>query len=235
MDLSLIIPAYNEERRIGATLKRVLDYLQNRKESFEILVVDDGSVDNTQEVVKFFVEHYPRQVKLLSHTGNRGKGYSVKQGVAAAAGEVILFSDADLSTPIEEAEKLSRYLKENYDIAIGSRALPESQVIVHQPWYRENMGQFFNLLVQALIFPGIKDTQCGFKVYKNKVAKELFAQSQIEGFAFDVEILFLARKAHYRVKEVPVNWINSPQSKVHPLRDSARMFWELLKIRSRHK
>lgn len=235
MELSLIIPAYNEELRISATLQHILDYLHRQGESFEILIVDDGSTDHTRAVVQYFIEHYPQEVKLLKNPRNRGKGYSIKRGVEEATGDIILFSDADLSTPIEEMEKLLPYLKEDYDIAIGSRALPESKIMVHQPWYRENMGKIFNLLVQALVFPGIKDTQCGFKAYKTKVAKELFSQSFIEGFAFDVEILYLARKAKYRVKEVPISWLNSPQSKVHPLIDSARMFWELLKIRRRHK
>lgn len=234
MELSIIIPAYNEEHRIGATLKRILDYFQDKRKSFEILVVDDGSIDHTKEVVNFFLEHYPNQVKLLSNPQNRGKGYSIKKGVEAAGGDIILFSDADLSTPIEEIEKLLPYLEKDYDIAIGSRALPGSEIVVHQPWYRESMGKFFNLLVQALVFPGIKDTQCGFKAYRGPVAKKLFARSTIDGFSFDVEILYLAGKARYRVKEVPICWLNSPQSRVHPLRDSARMFGELWKIRRRH-
>lgn len=233
MDLSIIIPAYNEERRLGQTLRAVLAYLERQPCSAEIIVVDDGSQDGTAQVAASFSGHKPR-VQLLRNSRNRGKGYSVRKGFLRAKGKHLLFSDADLSTPIEELGMLIAALRNGYDIAIGSRALPESQIEVNQPWYRQNMGRLFNILVQALILQGIRDTQCGFKCFTREAAVDICHRMRCERFAFDVEMLYLAQVMGYRVAEVPVIWRNSPETKVHAIRDSAAMFADLLAIRSNH-
>jgi dolichyl-phosphate beta-glucosyltransferase len=173
--------------------------------------------------------------QILCNEQNRGKGYSVRRGALEAAGEVVLFSDADLSTPIEEVEKLERALRDGADVAIGSRALAESDIQIRQPFYRERMGKVFNLLVRLLVFPGISDTQCGFKAFTREATREIFSRQTLPGFAFDVEILYIARLLRCRVKEVPVIWRDSPQTKVGALRDSFRMFRDILKVRRIHK
>jgi dolichyl-phosphate beta-glucosyltransferase len=232
--ISVVIPAYNEEERIGATILRIKDYLEKKGYEYEIIIVDDGSNDKTAEVVSRFLP-CPQaglpQIQLLQNKENKGKGFSVKRGVLNSKGDYILFSDADLSTPIEELDKLLEYLKSGFDIAIGSRGLKESDVRIHQAWYRERMGKIFNLLVRIFVLRGIKDTQCGFKCFSRGTAYKLFPKQLLEGFGFDVEILYLARKEGYSIKEVPVKWYNSPQTRVNALRDSVRMFTELVKIR----
>ena len=229
-DLSIVIPAYNEAQRIGNTLCTVLSYLEQRSYSAEILVVDDGSYDATPQVVTAFCNQIP-PVRLLRNHRNRGKGFSVRNGFLHASGAYLLFSDADLSTPIEEIEQLFAALQESCDVAIASRALAKSRVEVHQPWYRENMGRLFNVLVQTLVLPGIRDTQCGFKCFTREAALNICQRITLERFGFDVEMLYLARKLRYRIREVPVVWRNSPQSRVHVLRDSVSMFGDLLRIR----
>jgi len=227
--LSIVIPAYNEAGRIGATLGRVGDYVRQHGLAAEALVVDDGSRDDTPRVVEGFQPRFPF-LKLLRHETNHGKGCAVRTGMLAAQGERILFSDADLSTPIEEVEKLSYWLDHGYDIAIGSRGLPDSQVAVHQAWYRESMGKVFGTLKRFALLPDIYDSQCGFKLFTREAAQRIFTLQRLNGFAFDVEVLVIARKLGYKVKEVPVRWLNSPESKVNPLRDSARMLGELAVI-----
>ena len=229
MYLSVIIPAYNEAQRIGNTLRAIHAYLQRQPYSAEIIVVDDGSQDGTASLVRAFDTRPP--ICMLQNDRNRGKGFSVRQGFLHARGEYLLFSDADLSTPIEEVERLLAALHESCDIAIGSRALPGSRVEVHQPWYRENMGRLFNLFVQALAVPGIHDTQCGFKCFGREAALAICQRMTTERFGFDVEMLYLARRLGYRVREVPVVWRNSPQSRVRVWRDSISMINELLRIR----
>jgi len=234
-ELSIVIPAYNEAKRIGSTLEKVLDYFRGQNASFEIIVVDDGSKDKTDGIVRGFSKNYP-EVKILRHRTNLGKGAAVKTGVFEAKGDYILFSDADLSTPIEEIEKLLLELKEKrYDIAIGSRGVPGSKIVVSQPWYRQWVGKFFPLLVHFLIFKDIRDTQCGFKLFKEDVARELFSSQKIRGFSFDVEIIYLAKRRGCRVKEVPVVWCNSRESRVRILRDSFLMLKDLLRIRFIYK
>ena len=230
MYLSIIIPAYNEEQRLGATLRTILTYLARQPYPTEIIVVDDGSQDGTLRVAARFCGGNP-PVRVLQNGRNRGKGFSVRQGFLHARGAYLLFSDADLSTPIEEVEKLLAALHTPYDIAIGSRALPESCIEVHQPWYRENMGRFFNVLVRALVMPGIRDTQCGFKCFTQEAGLEIARRMTRERFSFDVEMLYLAGLLGYRVCEVPVVWRNSPQTRVHAVRDSASMFADLVAIR----
>lgn len=228
--LSIVIPAFNEESRIIPTLKKIRAYLREKSYHCQVIVVDDGSTDNTPSVVLKFSKEFSG-LALLENEKNMGKGYSVKRGISLAQGEYILFSDADLSTPIQEIEKFFPYFEQGFDIVIGSRALKDSQIELRQPWWREGMGKTFNLFVRLLAFGGIKDTQCGFKCFRREVAHHLFGLAKIKGFSFDVETLFLAKKFGYKIKEVPVVWINSEASKVHPLLDSAKMFFELLKIR----
>lgn len=233
--LSVVIPAYNEGKRIESTLEKILDYFRGQKTSFEIIVVDDGSKDRGGEIFRSFSKNYP-EVKILRHRINLGKGAAVKTGVLEAKGDYILFSDADLSTPIEEVEKLLLGVKEEeHDIAIASRGLPGSKIVVSQPWYRQLVGRFFPLLVHLLVFKDVKDTQCGFKLFKRDVARELFSSQKITGFSFDVETLYLAKKRGYRIKEVPVVWFNSRESQVRILRDSFLMLKDLWRIRLTHK
>lgn len=228
--LSVIIPAYNEESRIGPTLERLIFYLTATSRKFEIIVVDDGSSDNTSSTVKKLGAGL-NGIRLIHYDKNRGKGYAIRKGVLSSQGDLVLISDADLSTPIEEFEKLDVFIKKDFDIAIGSRGLDDSDIKVRQPWYRERMGKTFNAFVQLLIFSGIQDTQCGFKLFKGEVARTLFKRSYIDGFGFDVEILFSAKNAGYSIKEVPVIWFNSPLSRVRLVADPMKMFLDLIRIR----
>ena len=233
--LSVIIPCYNEEKRIPDTLSKVISYLSQKDYEAEIIIVDDGSRDQTYTVCEPFTKKYP-QLQILRHDQNHGKGYAVRTGVLKAQGEYILFSDADLSTPIEEVEKLLAVIKTNHlDIAIGSRSLPGSEILQHQPWYRETMGKTFNKFVQWLVLPGIIDTQCGFKLFSKKAAQDIFPQQKLWGFAFDVELLYIGRQLGYQIVEIPIRWLNSPLSKVNPIKDSLKMLIELQRIKSYHK
>ncbi|MFQ6096723.1 MAG: dolichyl-phosphate beta-glucosyltransferase [Armatimonadota bacterium] len=235
-ELSIIIPAYNEEERLGPTLDSVIGFADAHGLDCEIIVVDDGSTDATADVAHRRAEDDPR-VRLVRNAENRGKGYSVRHGVQEARGRFILFSDADNSTPPEEMPKLlSRLGEEGYDVAIGSRALKESVLEVRQPFYREYMGRTFNLIVRGLARLPFRDTQCGFKAFKAECARRLFARQTVERFSFDVEILYLAvHKFGYRVAEVPVRWINSPRSRVHPIFDSLRMLRDVFRIRAQDR
>lgn len=228
-ELSLIIPAYNEELRLGQNLDLMWQYLRQRFSSFEIIVIDDGSTDGTAQVVSAFATDHP-WVRLISYDENRGKGYAVRCGVLSSRGDWVLFSDADQSTPLSEADKLLEVLEEN-DVAIGSRAIRNARIIQPQPFYRMIMGKTFNKLVQLLAVPGILDTQCGFKCFHGSIARQLFSCCRIDGFSFDVEVLFIARQTGLRIKEVGVLWRNSPESRVHPVIHSLQMFCDLLKIR----
>jgi dolichyl-phosphate beta-glucosyltransferase len=233
LDLSIVIPALNEEIRIKPTLDSILSYLKTRSLHFEIIVVDDGSHDHTLKVCAEKLKSYRHQ--LVSNGTNYGKGYSVKKGVAAAEGQTILFTDADLSTPIEELDKMLDMIDRGCDVVIGSRAVPMSNVLVRQNPLRELMGKTFNKIAHALAFRDIQDSQCGFKLFKAKPAKDLFKRQKLRGFCFDAEILFLAQKRGYRVKEVGVRWLNSPESKVRIVSDSLQMLWDLARIRWLHR
>ena len=227
-ELSVVIPAYNEERRLGATLARVRQFLGAR--SVEVLVVDDGSSDSTPAMVVELAKKW-KALRLVRLEANAGKGAAVARGVAEAKGRLVLFSDADLSTPIEELPRLQAALKAGAAIAIGSRALDRARIGVHQPFYREAGGRLFNKLVQALTVPGIRDTQCGFKLFEAGAAKRLFAKQQVRRFGFDVEVLYLARKLGLGIAELAVRWENSPETKVRPVRDGLRAFLDLGLIR----
>ena len=206
-------------------------WLEKQEYTWEVVLVDAGSRDRTCEVFhKFFQAEQGRSFK---NEFNRGKGYAIRRGIQEAKGEVLLFSDADFSTPIEEFPKLAQYLESGYDIAIGSRSLPESNVEVHQAWVREGMGKIFNLLVRMIVLRGFIDTQCGFKCVRRQSVLPLLPKMAVDGFCYDVELLFLAHKAGLKVKEVPVTWLNDPVSKVHILKDSTKMFLDLLWIRFR--
>lgn len=228
--LSIIIPAYNEEKRLLPTLVKICVYLSNQGFPYEIIVVDDGSTDNTLQMVRNFA-CLDKHVIVLANEQNSGKGYSVKKGMLSAKGEYIFFTDADLSTPIEEIEKCLPYLANGYDVVIGSRSMPESDITVHQPWYREKMGKIFNFMVNMALVKGIIDTQCGFKGFKKEVVKTVFNRCCIDGFSFDVEALYLSRKFNFKIKEIPIRWENSALSKVNPIRHSLQMFRDLFKIK----
>ncbi len=231
--LSIIVPAFDEEKRLGASLKRMLAYFDSVDYPFEILVVDDGSADDTVRLVNTISQCRP-QVRLLSYQPNKGKGHAVRYGILRARGERVLFCDADLATPIEEVEKLLAKLDEGYDIAIGSRDVKGSQLLKRQSAIREFGGRFFNQLVQLIAVPGIHDTQCGFKLFTQCAAQDIFRRCQVDHFAFDVEVLFLALRFHLRVAEVPVRWAHQEGSKVRFLRDAWRMVKTLFRIRMTH-
>lgn len=230
VELSVVIPAYNEETRLPATLERVLEFLAGTDRTYELVLVDDGSSDHTLTVMNAAADGQTN-VHVVPLGENRGKGRAVAAGVAASSGAVVLFSDADLSTPIEELTKLETALNSGADIAIASRALKRSEIVIPQPVTRVLMGKIFNLLVQgSLLVPGVWDTQCGFKLFRGAAGRELFAALKTDGFAFDVEILHCARRRGLKIAEVPVRWSHSAPTKVrwrHPL----QMFRDLLRIR----
>jgi dolichyl-phosphate beta-glucosyltransferase len=231
-EISIVIPAYNEALRLPATLDRVERFLKTAGLSAEVIVADDGSRDGTAELVRQRARTWP-QLKVVSSDRNAGKGAAVQLGMAQARGRYRVFSDADLSVPIDDLEKLLRPLRAGAGVAIASRGLKDSQVELHQPWYRETMGKIFNRLVWIFVLSGVHDTQCGFKAFTAEVADRVFPALQTRGFGFDVEVLYRAQRAGYRIAEVPTRWINSPQSRVNPIRDSTMMFVELLAIPGR--
>ncbi|MFA5271414.1 MAG: dolichyl-phosphate beta-glucosyltransferase [Candidatus Omnitrophota bacterium] len=234
MFISIIIPAYNEEERLKTAFEKLYQYLTGKKYDYEVIIVDDGSTDKTRETVSESMLAKAGKIIFLQNGKNKGKGFAVKQGILHSIGEYVLFSDADFSTPIQEFDKLFDYLKNGYDIAIGSRSVIGSNITVRQPLYREMMGKFFNFLVQIFVLRGIHDTQCGFKLFSGKCAKSIAQELKIDRFGFDVEMLYLAQKKKYKIKEVPVTWINSTESKVNPIKDSFKMFLELLSIKKLH-
>lgn len=228
--LSVIIPAYNEEPRLAPSLQTIYDYLRDRSYGYEIIVVSDGSRDRTVGVAE---DWRPSgcPLRVIDRKENRGKGYTVREGGELARGDYVLFSDADLSTPIEEVEKFWPHFREGYDVVIGSRNLKESRLEIHQPFYREIMGRVFNALVRFIAVGGIKDTQCGFKCFTRDALSSVIPLCRIDGFSFDVEMLFITRKLGHRIKEVPVRWLNAPGSTVSPVRDSLLMFLDVCRIR----
>ena len=228
-ELSIVIPAYNEESRLPATLERIAAYLKNCGREAEVLVVDDGSKDSTAAVAEPFRSKIPA-LRVVANGINRGKGYSVRHGVQQAHGRIVLFTDADLSAPIEEADKLIEAL-EKYDLAIGSRAVDRSLITVHESRFRELAGMIFNKLVRLILWLPFVDTQCGFKAFRRERCAIVFEQQTIERFGFDPELLYLARHHGLRAVEIPVRWGHSPATKVSMLRDSVQMFLDVFKIR----
>lgn len=231
--ISVVVPAYNEEKRLGDTLPVIYAYLKEHFAHFELLVVDDGSTDSTAAIVQEFAKQHT-ETRLISYQPNRGKGHAVRTGILQSRGEWILFCDADLATPIEELPNLAVKLREGYDVAIASRAVRGARLVIRQPWYREFAGRSFNLMVQLLAVPGIHDTQCGFKLFRREAAREIFSRCEENGFSFDIEVLHVAMRLGYGIAEVPVRWMHHEGSKVRLLRDAVRMFLALLRISRKH-
>ena len=228
--LSIIIPAFNEEDRLPIALGPVKEYLEKQSYTWQIVLVDDGSGDRTSEILNDMLP--PEKLRVVRYEKNKGKGYAVRQGVFAADGEVLLISDADFSTPIKEFKKLHAFLDQGFDLVIGSRSLPDSQVTKRQAWYRQGMGRIFNKLVQCVALKGFVDTQCGFKCFRREVGESIFRKMLIDRFSFDVELLFVAQKWNLKIKEVPVEWENVDFSRVNVIKDSSRMLWDLFVIRA---
>jgi glycosyltransferase involved in cell wall biosynthesis len=229
--ISIVIPAYNEERRLPQALERICAYLKQRGWDGEVIVVDDGSTDQTARIVTEWQKQIPT-LRLVQNGQNRGKGFSVRHGMLEARARIAIFTDADLSSPIEEADKLLGVLGGGrFEVAIGSRAMNRSLITVHQSRLREAAGIIFNKIVQLVTGLEFVDTQCGFKAFAVEKMRPVFEQQRIEGFGFDPEILFLAKRNGLRITEVPVRWAHDADSRVHMVRDSLQMFWELLKIR----
>jgi len=232
LHLSVVIPAYNEEKRLPQSLAAVMDFLKKQTYRSEIIISDDGSHDRTVVIARELLKEFPHQV--LVSPQNRGKGHAVRRGMLAAGGAYILFTDADLSTPIEEVKRFLACLEKDQDVVIGSRALPDSKIEIHQDLMRETMGKIFNFIAKILAFKGVHDSQCGFKCFRREAAQKLFGLQKLDGFSFDVEIVYLAQKLGMRLLELPVIWRNSAQSRVQVLRDPLMMFWDVLRIRSLH-
>jgi dolichyl-phosphate beta-glucosyltransferase len=227
---SIVIPAYNEGARLGATLEKVLAYVHGQGWDAEVIVVNDGSRDNTADIVRSFAAK-DAALRLVENPGNRGKGYSVRHGMLNARGRTVLFSDADLSSPIEEAPKLFQALDAGADIAIGSRWLRAETQTQRQPLHRQVFGRIFNLILRLTLGLKFKDTQCGFKAFRQAAVQAIFPLQKIERWGFDPEILFLARKFNFKVQEVPVAWGHSGGTRINPLVDGSRMIMEMLRIR----
>jgi glycosyltransferase involved in cell wall biosynthesis len=228
-ELSIVIPSFNEEVRLPASLGKIAEYIRDRRPNTEVLVVDDGSTDRTAAVAESLRDRIPG-LRVISNGVNRGKGFSVKQGSLEATGEIVLFTDADLSAPIEEADKLFAALK-SCDVAIGSRAVDRSLIEVHESIFREFAGIIFNRSVRVILWLPFVDTQCGFKAFRRERCRIIFEQQTIERFGFDPELLYLARHHGLSIKEVPVRWAHSPATKVSMMRDSVQMFLDVFIIR----
>lgn len=227
---SIIIPAYNEGARLGRTLDRVLAYVSDQRWDAEVVVVNDGSRDRTADLVRDYAQRN-RCLRLLENPGNHGKGYSVRNGMLNAHGEILLFSDADLSSPIEEAPKLLAALQAGADVAIGSRWLQPELQTQRQSLLRQFYGRLFNLALRILLGLNFKDTQCGFKAFTRQAAQNIFPLQRIERWGFDPELLYLSRKSGFKVVEVPVSWAHREGTRISPLRDGVKMFGEVLRVR----
>jgi len=227
---SIVLPAYNESARIRTTLEKISAHAAERGWNAEIIVVNDGSSDDTAAVVQALKAQRP-SVRLLENPGNRGKGFSVRNGMLHASGEILLFSDADLSSPIEEADKLFAALANGADVAIGSRWLDVKLQTKRQPFYRQIFGRIYNLALRLILGLSFKDTQCGFKAFNRRAAELLFPMQQIERWGFDPELLYLARRFHLRIDEIPVKWAHREGTRINPLRDGLHMLLEIFRIR----
>jgi len=227
---SIIIPAYNESQRISASLDKILAYIADQNWGAEVVVVNDGSRDNTAEIVREYAKAHP-MVRLIENPGNRGKGYTVRNGMLHAHGDILLFTDADLSSPIEESKKLFAAIDKGADVTFGSRWLQAELQTERQPLYRQIFGRIFNLLLRIILGLNYKDTQCGFKAFTRKAAHQIFTRQMIDRWGFDPEVLFLAEKFGLKVKEVPVEWAHDNRSKINPVTDGFKMFTEMLRVR----
>jgi dolichyl-phosphate beta-glucosyltransferase len=230
--LSIVIPCYNEEQRLPRTLDHIVRFMEGRHVSYELILVDDGSADGTRMIMDSAADRYPA-VRIEALPRNRGKGRALAVGVAAASGDEVLVTDADLSTPIEELDNLQAAIDSGAGVAIASRAVKGSRIELSQPVYRVVMGKVFNLIVQLVLLPGIWDTQCGFKLFRADVARQAFAALSTDGFGYDPEVLYLARKHGVKITEVPVVWRNSAPTKVSPVRSSLDMLRHVVRVRLR--
>ncbi len=229
MEISIVIPTYKEGNRIGACLESVIAFCKKSFERFEVIVVNDFALgDKTPEIVAGFSKD---NTKLINNEKRMGKGYAVHLGILQVKYPLVLFMDADLATPMEELEKLLEKIKEGYDVVIASRNLPGSDIVVKQPFYRQFAGKSFPLLVRLLLLPGLRDTQCGFKLFKTEAAKRIVEKQTVFGFAFDAELLFIAKKLGFKITEVPVRWIDKGESKLSLFSDSGKMFLDVLRVR----
>lgn len=229
--ISIVVPAYNESARIEKTLERIMQCIEDRGWDAEVLVVDDGSKDATAAIVQRWMQRHPR-LHLIQNAGNRGKGYSVRNGLLQATGEIVMFTDADLSAPMEEAELLFQAIQQGADVAIGSRWLDRKLQTIHQPLYRRFFGRCFNAVTRIVMGLPFKDTQCGFKAFRRSAAQVIFRLQRIERWGFDPEILFIARKIGYNIREVPVSWGHDERSRMSYLRDGMKMLQEMAIIRT---
>ena len=235
MRLSIVVPVYNEAERLPRSLEKMISFFRKKKISFEVVVVNDGSTDGSEDIISKYQQKY-REIVTVRYSANRGKGYAVRRGVAKSCGELILFSDADLSTPISEFEKFLKPIQAGYDIVIGSRRKKGADIRIHQPLHRRILGIGFGALTELAFLRGIKDSQCGFKLFRSDIAKEAFKKQTVDGFSFDVELLYIARKKlKARIKEIPVVWRDSARhSKVRVRKETFRMLKDLYKIKVRH-
>lgn len=228
MFVSIVIPAFNEEKRLASTLSRIKLYLDSRGGKHEVIVVDDGSTDKTAQVAE---EFRGLSLRVLKNEKNSGKGYSINRGMLEAGGDIVLFTDADMSTPIEFFDHFIKHHENGYDIVIASRAIDRSLIKKKQPFFREIMGRIFNLCVRLITGLQIKDTQCGFKSFKRRAVREIYPKQTIYDFGFDVEILYVAKMSGFKIMETPVEWYDSPATKVNALKDSFMMFIGLIRVR----
>jgi dolichyl-phosphate beta-glucosyltransferase len=228
---SIILPAFNESSRIGPSLEKALAFIREQEWNAEIIVVNDGSHDDTAYIVKDYMRSAP-ELRLLENPGNHGKGYSVRNGMLHACGEILLFSDADFSSPVGEAAKLIAAIEQGADLAFGSRWLLAETQTRRQSLLRQFVGRVYNMMQHLVLGLPYKDTQCGFKAFTRHAAEVIFTRQQIEGWGFDSELLFIARRFGLKMTEVAVEWANDDRSKINPLVDGVKMFWELLRIRA---
>lgn len=234
IDISIIIPAYNEEKRLGLFLEQVISYCRNSEKVYEIIIVDDGSKDKTFDIAVSYKNKFPN-LNVIQISRNAGKGYAVKRGLFEATGNICLFMDADGSVAPEEIEKNIHYItEENYDIFIGSRVLTNNGQMLKVRWYRKFIGAVFNFFVHTFLNENIQDTQCGFKIFKRDIITPIFSRNYLRGFGFDVEVLYLAHKMGYKIKEGPVSWHHVGGSKINLLADSIKMFFNILQVRNWH-
>lgn len=229
--LSIVIPVYNEEKRIGPTVEKLVAYLRKQPYSREIVLVDDGSTDRGIELATQGLNEAGENFRVLGDGQNRGKGYALKKGMTESFGDFVLFTDADLSTPIEELDQMWQWFEQGFEIVQGSRKMPGASVERHQPWLRENMGKVFTALSNLIATVNVSDVTCGFKCYQGDVARYLYGLQRVYDWSFDAEIIHIARKQGFRLKEVPVRWLDERGTKVHLLRDTIRSFQGLLQIR----